>query len=597
MRDFVTLVRHALDLVGGGRRWKWLVLVASAVLVAGIEALGALLIYTLLGLIAAPDGASVELPLVSGLGELIPSGAAPEEVRLGVAIAVGMTFVVRAVAVITQTYLQYRVVENAGARLSERLVASYLAMPFARASTLNSADLVRDAFDSTQRFVTLVLTPLVTVVAELILVVGLTSLLFAISPLATALVAVVLVPVVWALLRVIQPRLRRLGVRSQAARSGSLRVLQESLGAFRDIVLLRKAGHFVDRYRVQRRALARTEYLKFVGARIPRVFIETSLILIIVGALVTVSLAGREVEALLSTLGVFAYVGLRLQPSIQNVVSGLNSLEFAGAVIDDLSRHLATTDDTAPSTADAPPLPFERSIELRDVSFAYASGSRPVVETVSLEIGRGEFVGICGPTGGGKSTLVDIILGLLPPTEGAVLVDDVDIAGREASWHRQLGVVPQSVYLVDDTLRRNIAFGLDDEDVDDAALWRAVEGAQLVEVVQALPEGIETVVGEGGVRLSGGQRQRVAIARALYVEPQVVVFDEGTSALDAATEHALVDAVHALRGERTIIAVTHRVATIRGADRIIVVDRGSIVSAGPFEAVMAASPLFRSLAR
>jgi ATP-binding cassette subfamily C protein len=242
---------------------------------------------------------------------------------------------------------------------------------------------------------------------------------------------------------------------------------------------------------------------------------------------------------------------------------------------------------------------FADRLQLEGVRFTYAPDEpsvRPALLGVDLTVRRGEFLGICGPTGGGKSTLLDLLVGLLQPTAGTISVDGRPLDAAPAWWWSQLGVVSQQVFLTDDTLRRNIAFGVSSAAIDEARLARCVERAQLTEMVAGLPEGLDTIVGERGIRLSGGQRQRVAVARALYREPPVIVLDEGTSALDGATEARLIAALDEIAPDRTLIAVAHRLDTLRGADRIVVVADGRIEASGTYDQLVDTSRLFRELA-
>jgi ABC-type multidrug transport system fused ATPase/permease subunit len=225
-----------------------------------------------------------------------------------------------------------------------------------------------------------------------------------------------------------------------------------------------------------------------------------------------------------------------------------------------------------------PGLGFRSDIRLSNISFAYPAAPAPALSELNLCIRKGESVGFIGPSGSGKSTLVDVVLGLLTPDSGQVLVDDEDIHNKLRAWQDQIGYVPQSIYLTDDTLRRNVAFGLPDDQIDDEAVQRAIHAAQLDDFVAGLPRGLETLVGERGIRLSGGQRQRIGIARALYHDPAVLVLDEATSALDAATERGVMQAVAALQGSKTILIVAHRLSTVARCDRICRLERGRIVA-------------------
>jgi ABC-type multidrug transport system fused ATPase/permease subunit len=223
---------------------------------------------------------------------------------------------------------------------------------------------------------------------------------------------------------------------------------------------------------------------------------------------------------------------------------------------------------------------------LSDIDFSYPAAARPALVGVSLTIRKGETVGLIGPSGSGKSTLVDVLLGMLVPAKGQVTVDGGDIFEDLRRWQDQIGYVPQSIYLTDDTLRRNVAFGIADEEIDDAAVDRALAAAQLQEFVASLPAGKETVVGERGVRLSGGQRQRIGIARALYHDPTVLVLDEATSALDTATEREVMQAVNALHGTKTIIIIAHRLTTVENCDRLYRLEEGRIAAEGPPRSIL-----------
>jgi ATP-binding cassette subfamily C protein len=240
---------------------------------------------------------------------------------------------------------------------------------------------------------------------------------------------------------------------------------------------------------------------------------------------------------------------------------------------------------------------LESAIELRDVDFTYENAAVPALRNVDLIIKRGEKFGIAGQTGSGKSTILDLILGLLSPTSGEVLVDGEPIETRLPGWLNSIGMVPQSVFLIDDTIRRNVAFGVSDKAIETGRVEEALKVAQLSTFVDSLPEGAETIVGEHGVRLSGGQRQRIAIARALYSDPSILILDEGTSALDSATESELMEALENASHDRTVIIVAHRLSTVQRADRIAFLDQGRIVDVGRFDELVARNANFRELAQ
>jgi ATP-binding cassette subfamily C protein len=240
-------------------------------------------------------------------------------------------------------------------------------------------------------------------------------------------------------------------------------------------------------------------------------------------------------------------------------------------------------------------LDFRKEIAFRNINFTYRNAAGPALTDISFSIARGESVGLVGTSGAGKSTLVDILMGLLEPGTGNVTVDGVDIGSEMRKWRRLVGYVPQSISLIDDTMRNNIAFGIPAAEIDDARVWQVLQMARLEALVRAMPEGLDTMLGERGARLSGGERQRVGIARALYHDPQMLVFDEATSALDNESEYEITRATEALRGQKTMLVIAHRLSTVKSCDRLMLMRGGRIAESGDFAGLMARSPDFRRM--
>lgn len=592
---------HLRVLLADEPRWRWALLVALAIVVAGMEALAAALVYVLVGLVVSPE-AQVLLPFVGDLAAWFP-GLDGQQLRTGLAVFVAVYFAVKSVVVVGRTYVQERLLSNVGVRISDRLLRGYLDMPYREHTKRNTSELVRNSFDGTQIVVMSTFLPLVLLMAEAVTSTALIVVLVLTSPLATAMAAVVFLPSLWLLQRRVLPRLAAHGRLMQDSRTGVIQAIQQSLGAIRDIKLLDRSSEFLGEHLRHRVRLARSFYVARTLQAIPRALIETTLIVTIVAVFITAILAGMDVPSVLATLGLFAYVGLRLQPSLQIIVGSYNQLRTNSPVVEDLARDLedvrawqaAGGDHRSDEATEAsvPPRAGESGIVIDDVTFAYEPGAE-VLQSVRLEVPPGRFLGICGGSGGGKSTLVDLILGLVQPSSGEVRIDGRPLGKVPRWWWSRLGAVSQQVYLTDDTLRANIVFG--DPEPDVVRLERCVRRAQLASLVDELPLGLDTIVGERGVRLSGGQRQRVAIARALYREPDVLILDEGTSALDGATETAVVDALSEMGSDRTLIAVAHRLSTLRGADEIIVLDEGRIADRGTYAELMMRSEKFRALA-
>jgi ATP-binding cassette, subfamily B, bacterial PglK len=600
VREYLAIARQAFQLIGSDRRWRWWLLIAISILMTGIEATGAALIYLLVTLISAPD-ASVTLPLVGDLSRLLP-GLTSREVKLAAALAVGAFFVVRAGVILLQEWVRNRLVSNSVALLSGEFLDGYLSMPYLFHTQRSSAELIRNTYQGTGKLVSGIILPVLSIGTEMLMALALLATLIVLAPQAMLITTVALAVVVGLIQKVVQPRLVRYSGHIEDASGQSIAAIQQALGGIRDIKLLQREDAFAAIHLRERLRIAKASYRSSLLSRLSPLAIETSLILAIVAVFILTTAGDLEVERTLATLAVFAYVGLRLQPILGHIVGFFNTMNKNRATIANLTRDRTLVQEWNDSIAresdrDTPPTTFTRSIRFDQVGFTYTEEQELVLQDIDLEIRAGEFIGICGPTGGGKSTLVDLLVGLLQPTSGRISVDGRELGRHPTWWWSQLGVVSQQVFLTDATLRDNVTFGSTDGSVvDEDRLRRAIERAQLTPVIATLPNGLDTLVGERGVRLSGGQRQRVAIARALYREPPVLVLDEGTSALDGATERALVGAIDEATHERTLIAIAHRISTIRDADRIVVVAGGRIVDIGTHDELLARSDLFRALA-
>jgi ABC-type multidrug transport system fused ATPase/permease subunit len=606
MHGIRAVAAEVLALVAFRTRRRMLLLPLLALGVSAFEIVGAGTIFLLLGLLTNP-GAAIELLPVQLLASLLSTDDL-RELRFAVAAFVLVFFALRGAALVGRAYIEQRIVTSASVEVAERLLSGYLAMPYRFHVSRNSSELVRNAYVNTDRLQQAVIRPLALIVADGVLILAFAVVVVVADPIGALLAALLLGSVTGLVQRVIRPRLRAWGKRAQTATQGGIQAIQQAIGGIRDIKVLQREHVFLAEHSRQRRIQARTQYLSQAANALPRALIEFAIIATVVTLAVTALLRGGAVEDSLATLGLFAYAGIRLQPPLQTLVASVNAVRYNAAVVEDITRdfaeiaawqeRLGAQAQASGDAADEAPAAFGGSLEVRDVRLSYSPDTavRPALDGVSLTVARGEFVGICGPTGGGKSTLLDVIIGLLTPDSGSVRVDGRPVDLAPAWWWAQLGVVSQNIYLTDDTLRRNIAFGTDTPEIDEDRLARAVERAQLAEFVATLPDGLDTLVGERGVRLSGGQRQRVAVARALYREPPVIILDEGTSALDSATETALIRALDTIAPDRTLIAVAHRISTLRGADRIVVLEEGRITAEGAYDGLLEASATFRALA-
>jgi ATP-binding cassette, subfamily B, bacterial PglK len=583
-------MRRASQLLDPRRRRSFVLVGVLAFIVSVLEAVAAVLVLVLLKLVVKPDGVLV-LPVVGDLARFFP-GVPRRDLVAGFGIVFAVFFILRAAVFLGQQYAMSRVSQTTGTEIAHRLLHAYLRAPYQFHLRRNSAESMRNVYENVQHLVGSTFIPIATIFAEAFMVGLMLVVLLIADPVSTLFAAIVLGVAVTTVLLVVQPRLKRLGRMRQIASRDAIQHVQQGLQGIRDIKVAGCEDAFSMMFRRARSKLARTEYLRATLSYVPRVTIESAFLLFIVGVLL-INVYADSVGALVSTLGLFAYAGMRMQPSLQKIANNLNNLRFGQAVVDELFDDFAElgittgTGTVAPETSptdDVAPLSFVDELRLDRVGFVYASGSRQVLSGLSMSIRPGESVGVAGHTGCGKSTLLDLLCGLIEPTSGRITVDGVDIGQHTRAWHRSIGVVHQQSFLTDDTVRRNIALGVPDDEIDDETLQKAVDASALSPVIAELDDGLDTHLGERGIRLSGGQRQRVALARALYRRPRLLMLDEATSALDNATEGRIIDSIERFGdGGMAVIAVAHRMRTIMSCDRVVFLADGRMAGTGTYD--------------
>jgi ATP-binding cassette, subfamily B, bacterial PglK len=559
-----------------------------------LETLGVGLVIPAMALLMQEDIAG-QYPRLQPLLETLGNPSHTELV-VGGMLALVAAYLAKAVFLGYLAWRQTAFAYDLQAELSQRLFTTYLRQPYTFHLQRNSAQLIRNAITEVTIFSNSGIQPALLLMTEGLVLLGIVTLLLVVEPLGALIVAVVMGVSIAAFHQVTRRPIARWGLARQHHEGLRIQHLQEGLGGAKDVKLLGRETDFLDQYGHHNQRSARVGQYQTTLQQLPRLWLELLAVAGLAALVLTMLAQGRAMAGVVPTLGVFAAAAFRLMPSVNRSINAVQQLRYGLPVVDTLHEEIQLGAPEPRARGGGSVRPLEGEVRLEDVGYTYPGASSAALAELTLSIPRGKTVGIIGPSGSGKSTLVDVVLGLLTPSTGRVLVDGVDIGEGVRTWQDQVGYVPQSIYLTDDTLRRNVAFGLAADQIDDEAVRRAIRAAQLEEFVQTLPAGLETVVGERGVRLSGGQRQRIGIARALYHDPAVLVLDEATSALDSATEAGFMEAVRRLHGAKTILIVAHRLSTVADCDRLYRLRHGRVVEEGTPATMLAAAAAADALA-
>lgn len=495
------------------------------------------------------------------------------------------------------TYAQTRFVLMREFSIGKRLVEGYLHQPYVWFLSRNSADLGKVVLSEVSTVVGYGITPLMTIIAQGTVSLALIILLIAIDPLMALCMSFVLSLSYIIVFALVSGWLKLLGQTRTQANKERFTTLSEAFGAIKEI----KAGGlehvYISRFASQAEIYAKGHAAAHIIGQLPRYALE----IIAFGGMMLVSLylmsRNNNFAAALPVIGVYAFAGYRLMPALQQIYSAFTQLRFVGPALDTLYKDLSTLDFTSTRQISPNYLPLVQAIRLEGISYQYQDALHPALNQASLKISAKSQVAFVGTTGSGKTTIVDVILGLLEPTTGHLIVDGKEITTlNRRSWQNSIGYVPQHIYLADDSVSANIAFGFPHNEIDQNEVERVSKIAHLHDfVVQQLAEGYATVIGERGVRLSGGQRQRIGIARALYRNPRVLILDEATSALDGITEKSIIGEVEKLNNEITIIFIAHRLSTVRKCDQIYLLENGKITANGTYDELVGKNKHFLAL--
>ena len=591
--------RKLFDLLTRQERRRFFLLLGMIIVMGFVEMIGVASILPFLAVVADPtlvernpymSAAYVWLGVQSDQAFLIVLG-------LGVFAMLIFGIVVK----IVTTYATTRFSQMRTYSLSSRLLAGYLRQPYDWFLNKHSAQLTRSVLNEVSTVIGGSLIPAMRILAQSVTLVFLVGLLFLVNPTVAATTIVIFAGAYTVIFLTLRQRLTRFGEARLQANRLRFRITSEIFGASKEIKLLGLEDRYLSRFQIPSRKIAEIASSAQIIGELPRHVLEAitfgGIILLIVTLLV---IGGGTINDILPTLGVFAFAGLRIFPGVQQIYQSLASLRTNAPTLTSLHAEYMDTlaQDVVPrSAAPVAPLRIRDRVEMRDVQYRYPVAERAALRGLTLTIKANTTVGIVGGTGAGKTTTVDVLLGLLTPQSGELLVDGVPVTQANLrAWQKVLGYVPQQIFLIDDSVSANIAFGVTPKDWDHAAIEQAARIANLHDFIMTeLPQGYETTVGERGVRLSGGQRQRIGIARALYHNPEVLILDEATSALDNLTERAVMEAVHNLRHAKTVIMIAHRLTTVRDCDTIFLLEEGRLVGQGSYDTLQAENETFRRM--
>lgn len=544
-----------------------------------LEILGVGIVIPALGVITIKDVGETYPELVPWL-EIIGSPNQKQLVIIGMS-ALATVYLAKGLFLVFLIWMQTKFIFGLQASLSQRLFSGYLKQPFIFHLQRNSAQLIRNATSEVYQFANVV-QAVMQGITEFLVLFGISVLLLIAEPTGATIVVVILTLFASGFYWLTRGKILGWGEKRQYHEGLRIQHIQQGLGAAKEIKLLGREDNFALQYSNHNYGTVHVLQRQAFIQQIPRISLELIAVIVLATLVIIVVIQSKAIETFIPTLGLFAAAAFRLMPSANRLIASIQQIRYGFPAIDTLNKELKLIGEDIERTEviSVKKQQFNGNIVLKGVDYNYPNTKQKTLYDINIEIKYGTSVGIIGESGAGKSTLVDIILGVLVQKNGKVLVGSIDTQSNIRGWQDQIGYVPQTIFLTDDTLKKNIAIGLADSEINEKAILNAVNAAQLTQFVNSLPNGLDTFVGERGVRLSGGQRQRIGIARALYHDPSVLVLDESTSALDNDTEKDVMEAITALHGKKTIIIVAHRFTTVAHCDKLFKLENGKVIAEG-----------------
>jgi ABC-type multidrug transport system fused ATPase/permease subunit len=579
--DIFSTIRRAFTLIESSERRKLIALAFANVAVAALDTLGILLLVPLLAFLGpggTPQGALVDS------AEQVLGTDSPERIVLALALAATVLFVAKGISAVILLWVQTGVLNGAQVALSERILGSFVKAPWLVQQGSGTGALIRTTIGSVSSAV-LIIAAAMSVVSEGAVFVAVVAALVIVNPALAIAALFYLVFAGLVFLRVVRRPIETRGMRVQVEGARMNSSLIELVGGIKELTIRGSSSTYLSKYSRAALSYLSANKLIVVTNQSMRYLLEILMITGVALVIAFATLSGSATTVLVS-VGVLLAGGLRLVPALNTLLISVNSVrsnEPAVEIVESELTRLGGYEELPDALAEPSRFVPSGSFVVDDVVFRYPTRADDALLGISVEAKFGEALGVVGSTGSGKSTFVDLLLGLLDPASGSISIDGKPLSENLQAWRAQIGFVPQDIFLVDDTLAANITFGEAGEVISDEQVMEAVRLAHLEDVVAELPEGLSTMLGERGVRLSGGQRQRVGLARALYRQPAVLILDEATSALDNETERKISDALRSLHGQLTTVVIAHRLSTVRSCDRILYLDDGKISGIGTFE--------------
>lgn len=594
--------RKLLDLMSPHERRRFYLLLGLILCMGFVQSIGVAALMPFLAVLANPEVIRTNETLAGFNAFLGFTSDRSFLMFLGVGV-LGVLVLCHGFKAVTQ-YYTFRFGTMRGYTVSSRLLRGYLQQPYAWFLDRHSADLGTRILMDVDKAIGHALVPAMKILLHAAVVIFLIGLLVAVEPVAALVLALLLGGSYVLVYYGVRRRLTQIGLRRQHANEKRFGVSADAIGGIKDVKLLGLEADYVRRFQHPAREVAECDATGAVIGEVPRYILEiVAFGGLLVFVLFLLARGDGTLGDIVPILGVYAFAALRLFPALQGLYAAFTTLRFARPTLDRLHADMvenglgSAPSELLPPAKERPALRLNTELELRDLTYGYPNSERAAVRGLAMIIPARHTVGIVGGSGAGKTTAVDLLLGLLEPQGGGILVDGEPITPQNRRlWQNSLGYVPQQIFLIDDTIRANIAFGIEPDRVDHVAVERAAKIAELHDfITNEMSHGYDTKVGERGVRLSGGQRQRIGIARALYHDPDVLIMDEATSALDNLTERAVMDAVHNLGHAKTIILIAHRLTTVRNCDTIYMMEHGRVIADGTYDELVRDSAAFRAM--